>query len=222
MAYPIKISWKTEILPILMLAAGVGLAGYFYNHFPEMVASHWNFRGEIDSYANKTQGAWAIPVILIALYGMFWGLPLIDPKRERYADFARAYLIMRDMILGLLLFVYTIAGLSNLGFPVKVGNITAFAVGLLMIVLGNYMGKLKKNWFVGIKTPWTLSSDNVWNRTHRAGGWFFVVFGIIIILVPYLPETIGMIMFTGGAIMVTAGSMGYSYWVYRQEQKDLA
>jgi uncharacterized membrane protein len=219
MAYPIKINWKTEIMPVVMLAVAVILAGYFYTHFPDRVAGHWNFAGQVDRYTGKAEGVWAIPVLLIAIYGLFLGLPVLDPKRERYADFQKEYLIFRNLIMGLLLFVYTGMGLFNLGYGVNVGKFTAGAVGVMLVVMGKFMGKLKQNWFVGIKTPWTLSSEKVWNKTHRVGGWMFVIFGLTVMAAPWLPENVGMILFMGGAIMATVGSFGYSYLVYRQENR---
>lgn len=219
MAYPIKITKKTEALPLAIIGAAWAAAGYFYAHFPEQVANHWNFAGHPDAYAGKLQGAIAIPILLSAMYAMFLALPMLDPKKDRYSDFEKVYLGIRGATLGLLAAVYGMTGLYNLGYPIQVGYATSFLVGLLMIVMGNYMGKIKKNWFVGIKTPWTLSSENVWNKTHRAGGWAFVAFGLATMAAPYLPEQLGLGVFMGGAMLASVGTMAYSYWLYRQEQK---
>ena len=94
-------------------------------------------------------------------------------------------------------------------------------IGLLFMYMGNLMGKIKNNWFVGIKTPWTLSSENVWNKTHRFGGYAFVIFGLMLILIPYLGKTLGLVAFISGLALLVFGTTAYSYLIYRREQKRM-
>ena len=128
---------------------------------------------------------------------------------------------MKKFILVLVMtLVFLASGLFNLGYNVQIQYVIPTLIGILMIILGNYMGKLKPNWFVGIKTPWTLSSENIWNKTHRMGGYAFILFGILIILTPFLPKTLGFLAFGLGILLVTVGTFGYSYWLYRKENNN--
>jgi uncharacterized membrane protein len=218
MKYPIKLNLKSEIMPMLILAAAVFFGFYFYYNYPEKVAAHWNFAGQVDRYSGKFEGAFAIPIMLVVMYVIFLVLPLLDPKKERYAEFEKYYRFFRSAILGTLFGVYIATGLFNLGYPIEIRKIVPFCIGALFIVIGKFMGKIKSNWFIGIRTPWTMSSENVWNKTHRVGGWLFVFYGLIMMVMPYLPETIGLGLFIFGTTTIVFGTFGYSYWLYRKEQ----
>ncbi len=218
MKYPMKISKRTEFLPVLLVILSVSFGMYFYAHFPDRVAVHWNFAGRVDGYAGRLQGAFAIPLMMTVMYGLFLLFPAIDPKRDRYAEFEKYFRVFRSAIIMVIFAIYLAMGFSNLGYGVKIGPVVAGIIGILMIVLGNYMGKIKNNWFMGIRTPWTLSSENVWNKTHRMGGWMFVLFGLIIILAPYMPSGLAMVLFVSGTILAVLGTTLYSYMLYLKEK----
>ena len=220
MSSPVKISWKSELWSIIVLIIAAVSSVYFYLNFPEKVASHWNFQGQVDGYSSRGFGAFFFVGLLVFIYVLFLVLPYFDPKKERYAEFAKVYGLFRNLILTVMAIIYLMTGVYNLGYPINMGITTAFIIGLMMIAIGNYMGKIKKNWFLGIRTPWTLSSEDVWNKTHRVGGWLFMLFGACIIIAPWLPETIGTAIFIGGAVVMVLGTFVYSYLLYRQEQKQ--
>ncbi len=148
-------------------------------------------------------------------------LPLIDPRRERYQNFSRVYLIIRDLILAVLLVIFAISGLVNLGYHIQMAIFAPVLIGLLFIVLGNYMGKIKPNWFVGIRTPWTLSSESVWNKTHRLGGWTFVLAGLVLIISPLFPTLSTRIIVVVAVVVAALISTIYSYFLYSREQKQI-
>lgn len=216
---PIKPTVKTEILPILFLTISLGLSFYFYANFPEKVALHWNYQGVVDGYSNRVIGAFSIPAMLVGIYFLFLALPYLDPKKERYLEFAKVYHLFKGLIIGLLFLVYCVVGAYNLGCLINVGSVMPLLVGLMFILMGNYFGKIKNNWFIGIRTPWTLSSENVWNKTHRLSGWLFIIFGAIIIISPFLPKFYSTWFFFGGIIIVVLVPMIYSYILYQQEKK---
>lgn len=218
MSYPFKLSFKSETIPILFVVSSFVLGIYFYRHFPASVVSHWNFRGEPDGYSGKTGAALGIPFLLLGIYLLFLALPALDPKKDRYRDFAGPYAVFRAAIIAAMFIAYLSSGLYNLGYNVPVKFVIPIAVGLLMMVLGNFMGKLKNNWFVGIRTPWTLSSENVWNKTHRMGGYAFIFFGLLIIAAPFLPPALGLAAFIVGALTAVTGTFLYSYFIYRKEK----
>lgn len=215
---PIKLTWKSEIWSILLIVASVILSFYFYAHFPDQAVTHWNFRGEPDGWSGRAGAAFGIMAIIPGMYLMFLLLPLIDPKKERYAEFSKVFHSFKNVLITLFFAIYVISGLYNLDYPIKVQLWIPWLIGLLMIFLGNYLGKLKPNWFMGIRTPWTLSSENVWYKTHRVGGWFFILFGVVIIISPNLSPAWGTAVFVGGAILATLGTTLYSYIIYLQEK----
>ncbi|MEK7072147.1 MAG: DUF1648 domain-containing protein, partial [Patescibacteria group bacterium] len=86
---PIKATIKTEIFPILLIIISILTSFYFYANFPEQVATHWNFEGQVDGYSSKAVGMFLIPLIMLGLYVMFLALPHIDPKKDRYGEFSK-------------------------------------------------------------------------------------------------------------------------------------
>lgn len=217
---PIKPTIKTEIFPLIMIFLS-GLTGYyFYHHFPATVVTHWNYAGTPDGWGSGHANAVAIPLVLAGMYLLFFFLPYLDPKKERYEQFAKVYHIFKSIIIGFLAIIFFATGLFNLGYQIPIGKIVPVLIGALFIVIGNYMGKIKFNWFVGVKTPWTLSSEEVWNKTHRFFGKIFIASGIILAINAWIPGTIGMIIFFANMAMLVLGGFIYSYIAYRQEQKS--
>jgi uncharacterized membrane protein len=215
---PIKFSPKTEIVPIFFVVASFLLGIFFYTRFPAQVISHWSFAGVADGYSDKLSGAFALPLIIAAMYLLFLVLPFFDPKKERYGEFQHTYHIFRLVLMAVMFGVYMVMGLVNLGYPVNVQLVVPVMIGLLMMIIGNFMGKLKPNWFMGIRTPWTLSSDTVWQKTHRVGGYLFVLFGLIVMMCPFLGPIAGGVLFGGGVTLLVLGTFVYSFIAYRQEK----
>lgn len=220
MNHPLNPTFKTEWLPILLAAITVLFSFYFYAHFPERVVTHWNFSGQPDGYGGRTSAAFGLAAIIPALYVLMMVFPYLDPRRERYVEFRSVYLSFRTLLMFVMLAVYVATGLWNVGYPVQINHVVPFIIGLMFLFLGNYMGKIKPNWFFGIRTPWTLSSENVWNRTHRLGGWMFVLFGLAIMVSPYLSPTLGFGVFIAGVFIAVFGTVVYSYVIYRQEKRQ--
>lgn len=214
-----KFKLKYEIFPILAILATIVFAFYFFANAPEQVPTHWNIHGQVDDYSSKAFTATFFPSLIVAVYLLFWLLPKIDPKKEKYEKFARVYGIFRTIIVLFFILMFFITSLVALGYNIDVGRIIPASVGLLFILLGNYMGKLKSNWFVGIRTPWTLSSERVWQKTHRLGGWMFVLMGLYM-----LAGVIWPVLWGGGTIFVIIVAvaiipMAYSYFLFKKEKK---
>lgn len=216
---PIRPTLKTEVLPILLLVIAVLASFYFYAHFPERVPIHWNMAGEVDNYGTRATGAFLFPGILVGMYLLFLFIPYIDPKKARYVQFRKVYHIFKAFMIFFMAAIYFIASLNALGYNIPVGLWVPTMVGLLFIIIGNYMGKIKSNWFMGIRTPWTLSSEEVWNKTHRFGGKVFILGGVLFILMNFLPLDWRWPMFIVIMIIILFGTIGYSYILYRQEEK---
>ncbi|MFA5080836.1 MAG: SdpI family protein [Candidatus Paceibacterota bacterium] len=219
MSNPIKPTFKTETLPILFVALVVISSFYFYSHFPNIVPTHWGISGEVDGWGSRNT-AFIIPAIIIGMYLMFLLLPFIDPKKEKYEQFTKPYHVFKNILILFMAVMYFVASFAALGYDLPVGTIIPVMVGLLFVIMGNYMSKIKRNWFIGIKTPWTLSSEEVWNKTHRFGGKMFIFGGILMAIEPFLPVVSRLPVFIFTIIILSFGTMGYSYLVYLKEKKN--
>ena len=218
MANPIKPTLRTEFIPLLLIILVLSSVVYFYNNLPERVATHWNYAGEVDAYGSGQTQAIAIPLMILGMYLLFLLMPYLDPKKERYEQFSKVYHIFKAMMIGLLTIVYFVVCLNGLGYNLPVGVIIPGLIGLLFIVIGNYMAKLKLNWFVGIRTPWTMSSEEVWNKTHRFGGKMFILAGLLMIAGIVVPNSWKLAVFIITMILLLGGTIGYSYLAYLQEK----
>lgn len=218
MKNPTSPTWKSEIIPILTVIAGIIFGIYFYFTLPDVVASHWNFKGEVDGYSSKLFTVVFFPIMFIGLYLMFYFLPYFDPKKERYQEFKNIYHIFKTIILFFLLSIFIIVGLTNLGYNINIGKIIPALIGILFIIIGKYMEKIKPNWFLGIRTPWTLSSETVWKKTHRFGSWVFIALGIILLLTPLFPEKISFTIFIISTMTLILSLFIYSLIIYTKEK----
>ena len=147
MANPIKPNLKTEIIPLIILVLLIPLSFYFYANFPEKVPTHWNFEGEVDGWSGRTFGAFFFPAIIWGIYLLLLFIPIIDPKKNRYQEFLKVYHITKGIMVVLFAGIYIIASLHGMGLNEPVNIFVPSGIGVLFIVLGNYMGKIKSNWF---------------------------------------------------------------------------
>ena len=215
-----KFTFKTEIIPILIILISIGLGFYFYSVFPDTVPVHWGVNGEVDRWGSKFEGAWLMPLIAVGMYLLFRFLPMIDPRKEKYSQFTKVYHLFKSMIFLFLFAIYLISSLNTLGYNIRVEVWVPIAVGVLFIIMGNYMGKLKTNWFMGIRTPWTLSSDEVWNKTHRLGGKLFIILGVLLIVTPILPYSNIFLTVVIPVIAVSVITVVYSFILYKKIEKN--
>lgn len=216
-----KFTWKTEIIPLLLVVISIILGCYFYTIFPARVPMHWNINGQVDSWGSAFSGAFILPMILIGMYILFILLPFIDPKKEKYQQFEKVYRIFRILIMLVMFAVYLIASFNALGYSIRVEVWIPAIIGLFFIVMGNYFGKIKPNWFMGIRTPWTLSSEEVWNKTHRLGGKLFMVLGLLMMLTPVWPWQSAIMFWVVivPVLLVAVVPMVYSYVIYKKLKK---
>lgn len=189
-------------------------------HLPEQVAIHWNASGEADGFAGKWFGAFLPPVIMTFVLALVSVVPKLDPKKANYESFQKSYGIF-TAALALFLFALHIVTLAhNLGVPVDVGLVVPVGVGALFIVLGNYMPKIKHNYFVGIRTPWTLESETVWHKTHRFGGKVFVAMGVLSMLTAFWDGDWRFALFMIVLVLGNVYLIVQSFLYYKQEQRE--
>ncbi len=217
---PIKPTVKTELVSLVLLAVTSIASFYFYNNFPEQVPVHWNLAGEADNYASKFIGAFLFPGIIVLMYLMFLFIPFIDPKKERYQEFLNVYHIFKTVLISFMVFVYFIASLKGLGLGISINIWMSVMIGLLFVMIGKYMSRIKPNWFMGIRTPWTLSSEENWKKTHVFGGKVFMFGGLMIMLTPLVPNSYQSWLFALTIFVLVFGTTGYSLMIYLKNKKN--
>ena len=208
---------KIQMLSIALVALTILTAFYFYPMMPEKVASHWGMSGNPNGYMDRGVGTFLMPAIAVFVLALFYVMPLVDPKRESYKAFQAEYDGMAAIVLGFLYYVYLLTAAYNLGYAFNLAQFLAPGFGALFIYVGVVLSKAKSNWFVGIRTPWTLSSETVWNKTHALGSKLFMASGVVALLGLFLP-----IMFVASIAVVLAAAVAtfaYSYVLYVRETK---
>jgi uncharacterized membrane protein len=190
-----------------------------YPYLPAEVPTHWGINGEPNQYTSKLLAVFMLPGLLILLYGLMVGLPKIDPKKANYEKFQRGYAIIVNATLVFIFILNLITLFIGLGFNLSIPKIIPVLVGGLFLVMGNYMQQVKLNFFVGIRTPWTLSSDEIWRATHRVASKTMVVGGLIIMVSTFLPVNTAWVVVLGTALVSVFLPLGYSYWLYKKQQQ---
>ncbi|WHZ18212.1 MAG: hypothetical protein OJF55_000361 [Rhodanobacteraceae bacterium] len=204
---------NTWIVSLVFVVVMAGVAAWLYPHLPVPTPTHWDMQGHANGWTPRFWAAAMWPLLMLAFVGLFALLPLISPRRFEIRPFARTYGIVVLAIQGALLVIGTIALLLGAGHRVPV-VVVPLVVGALLMVLGNYMGKLRKNFFIGIRTPWTLASDAVWERTHRLGGWVFIAGGVVLVVVALAGLPAFVII--ADVIAMALIPYLYSYFIYRR------
>ena len=210
---------KKEIpLLIVVLIPFIYLA-YIWNSLPETVPTHWNYKGEIDDWGNKSSLIFLTFLLPGLTYILFTAIPLIDPKK-RIQTMGSKY---HNLKLLMVLFMSALAGFII--YSAKEQSITnpsyiIIAMGLLFMLLGNYMKTIKANYFIGIRTPWTLEYESVWKSTHKLAGklWFIGGLAIVISSLSASKEVNGII-FISITILLILIPFIYSYLEYKKLKK---
>jgi uncharacterized membrane protein len=205
----------TDVLCLGAVAAVGVLLWYLYPAIPERIPTRWNAAGEVVGYMRKPLGVLAIAMLPLVSYSIMKILPRISPAGFEMDRFQNVTDIINLATTLMLAGVAAVVLLAGSGKDVPVISVINLLVGGLLVVIGNYLGKVRRNFFVGIRTPWTLTSDEVWARTHRVGGWLFVLAGIAIIASAASARALPFVLLASiGA--AAAISVVYSYLVYRK------
>ncbi len=177
-----NVNWRTEVPQWVIIAAMFVAAAIVWPTVSAPIPVHWDARGNANGYGGKFEGLLLLPLIALGIYVLLRFLPRIDPGRANYAQFSGPYLVVRYAVLLLLAGLYGITLLAVKGYGFNTTRLVLGGIGILFIVLGNVLGKVRPNWFIGVRTPWTLSSKRSWVRTHRLAGWLFTLAGLIFLV----------------------------------------
>ena len=205
--------WFAPLCIVVMAIFGA----LVYNQLPAQVPMHWGVNGQVDRTGSRIEGVLFMPLLSIGLWLLLLVLPRIDPRRNSYALFKGTFYLFVNAIILLLAVLYAVTLGIAMGWNISVPQVVGVGVGLLLAVLGNEMGRVQPNWFVGIRTPWTLADPEVWRRTHRVGGRIFFVAGLVMAVAALLlPPAYAFAVIIIGALGAALASTLYSYIVWRQ------
>lgn len=207
---PARTLFISALFVLILLAAFVWLSP----HMPTRVPTHWDAQGQVNGYMSPL-GAMLTPMIVIAVLALLTLLlPAISPRGFAITPFGSIFALIMLAVQAFVLVTALAVLLNAAGHPVQMPLISMLGIGALLMVTGNYMGKVRKNFFIGIRTPWTLASDAVWERTHRIGGWLFMLAGAVGIALALAGGSLVVLVaiVLGVALVLTV----YSYVAYRR------
>jgi uncharacterized membrane protein len=214
-------STRTTTIVVLVMIAAATLAGLLlWNRLPDPMASHWNVHDQVDGYMPKFWGVFLLPLITLGMFGLFLIVPSIDPLKANIAQFHEAFNLFIVLVVGFMIYLYGLTLAWNLGYNnFKMSGAMLPALGLLFIFIGFLMKQAKRNFFIGIRTPWTLSSDTVWNETHRVGAILFIISGALAFIGGFFGGTTAFWLLFVPIIGSTIFLLVYSYILYRRETR---
>ncbi|KKS65983.1 MAG: hypothetical protein UV40_C0017G0005 [Parcubacteria group bacterium GW2011_GWA1_42_7] len=213
-----KLFSQWEIIPIFIILAVMALAVFLYPQLPDQIPSHWNINGDIDAWSSKNFAVSFFPALIIAVYALMSGLIFLDPMRKNIESFSFIYFWMKTGVVLFLSFIYIITLLVGMGYEINVARMIILGIAALFLLFGLVMPEIKKNYMVGIRLPWTLHSEKVWNKTHKFGGKLFIALGIIMAAAYFLPVVYSFWILIGGIILMLVALVIYSYLEYKKEK----
>jgi uncharacterized membrane protein len=206
---------KTDAIAVALILAIFAVSAYFYPQMPDKVASHWNAEGLANGYTSRFWGLFLMPFIVVGVYLLLVIVPRIDPKKRNIAQFRQLYDLFLIVFLAFMLYLHLLTIAWNLGYQFGMNQALVPAFSALFYVMGILIGKAKHNYTIGIRTPWTLASEEVWNSTHRVGGKIIRFCAVITLLGVFFPGQ--AIWFLLAPVLAAAAFLTvYSYLEYRK------
>lgn len=207
---------KSEIIALGLIILSFIVSLYFYPQMSEKMASHWNAQGQVNGYMSKFWGLFLIPFILVGFGLLFIAIPKIDPLKANIEEFRKYYEGFIVLFLIFMLSIHFQIILWNIGIKISPNIVLPIGIGLLFFNIGILCENAKRNWFIGIRTPWTLSSDVVWDKTHKIGGKLFMIAGIVALFGIFSPSYAFFFILVP-LILVAVYTIVYSYLEYQKE-----
>jgi uncharacterized membrane protein len=205
-----------QILIIGLILVSFLIGAYLYPYMPEKMASHWDANGSVDGYMPKLWGLFLLPVISVILFLVYMLIPKIDPLKGNIEKFRGHFDVFILLLFVFLFYVHMLTMLWNLSYRFNIIQLLAPAFGLIIYYAGIMMENAKQNWFIGVRTPWTLSSEVVWDKTNKLAGKLFKVAGVLAAMGVIFPKyAIFLIMVP--VILAAVYPIIYSYQKYQQE-----
>jgi uncharacterized membrane protein len=216
-----RMSTRTTTVIVLLMILGATVAGLLlWNQLPDPMVSHWNVNDQVDGYMSKFWGVFMIPLMTLGMFLLFLVIPSIDPLKANIAQFRGAFNLFIVLIIAFMVYLYGLTLAWNLGYTnFRISSAMLPAIGLLFIFIGFMMRQAKRNFFIGIRTPWTLSSDKVWDETHRLGAVLFMISGALAFVGGFFGGMTAFWMMFAPLMGSTLFLLIYSYVLYQRETR---
>lgn len=209
---------KRDLYPVALILVALVFSAAVYGRLPEKVPVHWNWQGEVDRWGGRLEGAFALPGVAVAMLALMRIVPRLDPRRANYARFAGTYDVAVNAVVTMLVCFHVLVLGIALGWPLPLRRVAPALFGVFLIVIGNVLPRVRSNWWFGLRTPWTLSSERVWTRANRVAGYLLMGAGIVLLVTAALPSpwtaTLAVVAVGGAGL----GSIAYSYWIWKKEE----
>jgi uncharacterized membrane protein len=207
---------KKHIFPISIIGLTILMWAIAYPRLPAEIATHWGFNGEVNGYSSKLNAMITQVGIMALLYFSVAYLPKIDPRKKNYQYFSKSYHTIYNALLVVFFGINFFVILYSLGYDIPMSSLGSVVIGVIFIVLGNVMQRVRSNFFLGLRTPWTLSNEEVWRKTHRFGGKLFFGCGIILVLTTFLSGEWKQYIIIGVIAVTVLTPYLYSYWQFKK------
>lgn len=212
-----KIKWgKIDLISLIIILIPIVMTIVLYHKLPDQLAVHFGINGEVNGYQGRSTFLLTSALVLIGISLLLKITRYIDPKKKNFDKFESTFDMFRLILTFFLSVMYITLLYFNLGYAVNIQMIVLIGIGLLFMFLGNSMNKIRFNYTMGIRTPWTLASEEVWRRTHRLAGPLWLIGGIIVIILAFLPGNIAFTIMIIIVAIIALIPILYSYLIYKK------
>lgn len=202
-----------KYIPIFFIILSFLIAFYVWPQMPNLLATHWDINGQVNGYMSKFWGLFFMPFLSVILYFLFLFLPKMDPYKKNFLEFKNHYDDFIVIIFGFFTYIYLLTIYWNLGNQFNVVQFLSPALSILFYFTSILLSKTKQNWFVGIRTPWTMSSPIVWQKTHILGAKLFKLVALFSFFGIFFPSFAFYLFFISLIISIVIIFI-YSYLLY--------
>jgi uncharacterized membrane protein len=203
-----------------VIAVAAAASAVAYPRLPDRVPVHWGISGEPDRLGTRLEGVWLLPAVMLGLWLLMRAFPKLDPRGESYAKMRSTYDFVINATLTVMLALHAVVIAAGLGFVVPMRRFVPLVGGAFFIALGNVLPRTRPNWILGVRTPWTLSNDRVWTRTHRVAGYLMTGAGVVVVVTAAIPGLASAVAAIAALTVAAFGSVIYSYLAWRQETRS--
>lgn len=210
----------TSIIALGMIVIAIMAGVFLWNQLPEQMASHWNANDEVDGTMPRFWGVFLMPIVTLGMFALFIFIPNMDPLKANIVEFRETFNLFIVFFVMFMLYVHTLTLIWSLGYNnFKMSTALLPIIGLMFIFIGYMLRKARRNFFIGIRTPWTLSSDTVWSKTHQLGSILFMLSGVFAMIGGFFGGMLAFWLMFVPLIGSTLFLVVYSYVLYRNEIK---
>jgi uncharacterized membrane protein len=203
-----------DLVSVTLIALTVVVTLALYPQLPDPMPTHWNAAGQVDAYMSKPWGVTILPATAAFMFLLMKIIALVSPKEHKADELSRIAGLFQVLLVGFMCAVAVLVLLESLGHDTYLNQVIFGGIGLLLLIMGNSFGKIRKNFFLGIRTPWTIRSEEVWDRTHRLGGKLFMLAGLLLFINAFIPLDLRWTLPVVFALLLIP--VIYSYIIYRQ------